>query len=132
MKIYNVLILSFLMIFCLMSASCSFLDRYDPGFVERQQNSQNIKQLKIGMTKKQVIAIMGEPLIHEKYNKPNIWFYYTDWDWADCARTEEECTPLVFENGTLIGFGRVFYRDYIHKAWQFSDKAAISYDTKGQ
>ncbi len=129
---YNIPLILVLLSFCFVMNSCSFLDRYDSGFVERQQNTQNVKKLKLGMTKKQVLAIMGEPLIDEKYNKPNIWFYYTDWDWADCARTEEECTPLVFENGVLIGWGRAYYRNYIHSTWQFNDKAAINYDVNGQ
>lgn len=129
---YKIPLILLLLSFCFVFTSCSFLDRYDPGFVERQQNIDNVKKLKLGMTKKQVLALMGEPLIDETYNKPNLWFYYTDWDWADCARTEEECTPLVFENGVLIGWGRAFYRNYIHKDWQFSDKAATSYDIGGQ
>ena len=108
--------------------SCSFLDKYDPGFAERNENNENIKKLKKGMTKQEVIKIMGNPLVDEKYNTPNIWFYYTDWDWTDAARTEIECTPLVFKNGTLIGWGRVFYRDYKHKAWKYNDKEAIQHD----
>ena len=128
---YKFFLLLFSLSFCFIFTSCSFLDRYDPGFVERQQNMDNAKKLKLGMTKKQVLAIMGEPLVSEKYNKPNIWFYYTDWDWADCARNEEECTPLVFENGILVGWGRVYYKEYIHKVWQFNDKAATAYDASG-
>jgi len=112
--------------------SCSFLDRYDPGFVERQQNCENLPKIKVGMTKKQVISIMGVPLIEEEYNKPNVWYYYTDWDWADCARTEEESTPIVFGDGVVIGIGRVYYRNYAHQDWQFSDARAKAYDTKGQ
>jgi hypothetical protein len=132
MRVYKFLFLLILLCICSALPSCSFLDRYDPGFLERQQNLENIKKVKVGMTKQQVLAIMGEPLINEKYNKPNIWFYYTDWDWADCARCEEECTPIVFENGVVIGMGRVFYKEYSHKKWQFSDTAAKAYDTTGQ
>lgn len=118
--------LLFLSLFAL--NSCSTLDKYDPGFVERYENTENVKKLKKGMTKQEVVEIMGNPLVDEKYNKPNIWFYYTEWDWADAARTEIECTPLVFENGILIGWGRSFYRDYIHKPWRFNDKEALQYD----
>lgn len=105
---------------CLAIASCSFLDRYDPGFVERYNNLEHLKLLKVGMTKQEVLNTMGKPLVKEKYNTPNIWFYYTDWDWADAARTQSECTPLVFEKGKLIGWGQPFYRDYIHKDWLFN------------
>lgn len=104
--------------------SCSYFDRYDPGFVERNENNESLKKLKKGMTKEEVVKIMGNPLVDEKYNTPNVWFYYTDWDWADTARTEIECTPLVFEKGTLVGWGRVYYRDYKHKEWKFNNNEA--------
>lgn len=126
--------LSFLAFFSLLLilSACTILDRYDPGFCERQQNFENLKKVQIGMTKKQVINIMGSPILTEEYNKPDLWFYYTDWDWADCARTEEESTPIVFKNGVVIGIGRVFYRKYEHDAWQYSDQRAYIYDTIGE
>ncbi|MCF7790449.1 MAG: DUF3192 domain-containing protein [Victivallales bacterium] len=96
------------------------LDKYSPGFVERYKNTRNTEKLKVGMTKKEVFRIMGEPLMYEAYAKPDQWFYYTDWDWADCAKTKKECTPLVFKNGRLIGWGRVFYRRYIHRDWLYN------------
>jgi outer membrane protein assembly factor BamE (lipoprotein component of BamABCDE complex) len=105
----------------LLLASCSFLDRYDPGFVERVNNRENLQKLKVGMTKKEVITVMGEPLVDEKYNQPDMWFYYTDWDWADAARTRTECTPVIFENGHLAGWGVKFYREYTHKDWVFDN-----------
>lgn len=124
-KYFLYLILSLLLP---MLYSCNFLDKYDPGFVERNENNENIKKLKKGMTKEEVVKIMGNPLVDEKYNTPNIWFYYTHWDWADAAKTEIECTPLIFENGLLIGWGSTFYRDYKHKTWKFNPKEATQYD----
>jgi hypothetical protein len=97
-----------------------FIDKYSPGFVERYQNTQNLEKIKNGMTKEQVFKIMGEPLMYESYSLPNIWFYYTDWDWADCAKTNVECTPLIFEKGKLVGWGRAFYKKYSHKDWIFN------------
>ncbi|HBM15013.1 MAG TPA: hypothetical protein DD381_01475 [Lentisphaeria bacterium] len=132
MSAFKNLLILILLFFLLVLPSCSFLDKYDPGFIERQQNFENIKNVKVGMTKKQVIAIMGSPILDEIYNKPDVWFYYTDWDWADCARTEEESTPVVFKNGVVIGIGRGFYRNYSHEAWQYSNVKAILYDTTGQ
>ena len=121
----------FLAIFCplLFLSSCATLDKFDPGFIERNENNQNLKKLEIGMTKQAVIQIMGNPLMGEQFNtSSNIWFYYTDWDWADCVRTKIECTPLVFKDGVLVGIGRVYYRDYIHRDWQFNDNEAINHD----
>ena len=118
-KIFQIIVCGLI---CSSLVSCSFLDRYDPGFIERVQNQEHAKLVKKGMTKDEVLAIMGEPRIHEKYNTPNIWFYYTDWDWADAAVTESECTPLLFKNDKLIGKGFVFYRNYKQREWLFSNK----------
>ena len=97
-----------------------FVDKFSPGFVERYNNTKNLEKLKLGMSKEQVFQIMGEPLMYEQYAKPDEWFYYTDWDWADCAKTKTECTPLVFQDGKLIGWGRVFYKKYSHQDWLFN------------
>lgn len=128
MKIKLVFLISSMIIALLFFSSCSTLDKYDPGFIERNQNNENLKKIEIGMTKQQVVQIMGNPLVDEKYNTPNIWFYYTDWDWADCARTKMECTPLVFQDGVLVGKGRAYYWNYLHRDWRFNDKEALNYD----
>lgn len=128
-KIFQIVVCGMI---CSLLVSCAFIDRYDPGFVQRSVNRRNLEYLKKDMSKQEVLGIMGESLIHEKYNKPNIWFYYTDWDWADAAITQSECTPLVFENDRLIGWGRDFYKDYIHKTWLFSGEKLFQKDSLGK
>jgi len=108
---------------CALVTSCTFMERYDPGFIQRDINNTNIKKVKVDMTKQQVLDIMGVPLVHEMYERPNVWFYYTSWDWADCAITKSECTPIVFKNGRIAGIGVVYYRNYLHKDWLFYNKA---------
>ena len=39
-------------------------------------NVENSKKLRVGMTKSEVLAIMGEPEKNETFNRPDIWFYY--------------------------------------------------------
>ena len=78
---------------------------------EIKNNNKNLKNLEKGMSKADVLKIMGNPLVHETYNSDNIWFYYTDKQWADTARTRDECTPLVFKDERLIGWGKEFYYD---------------------
>ena len=63
-------------------------------------------------TKEEVLAIMGEPLSDEQFCTPDCWFYYVEPVWCDGLTTEDECIPLVFENGRLVGFGRRFYTEY--------------------
>ncbi len=70
------------------------------------------KNLRVGMTKEEVLAIMGEPLTEESFCRPNIWFYYVETIWADGLNTEDECMPLVFVDGKLAGWGREYYNDY--------------------
>lgn len=84
---------------------------------EATLNLENIAKLKEGMTKDEVLSIMGNPLEKEIYNKPDVWFYYTESKWSDGNRTSDECTPLVFEGGKLLGFGEEFYKKYRQKKW---------------
>ena len=85
-----------------------------------EKNINNSKNLRIGMTKAEVLQIMGEPLKNESFNKPDLWYYYYDCNWLDGLTTEEECFPLVFRDGKLIGWGNRFYT-----AWRLEHKDTI-------
>ena len=76
---------------------------------ERTTNLENSRNLRVGMSKEQVISVMGQPLADEAYSSPNLWFYYIDTKWYDGLATEDECMPLVFKNGKLVGWGNDFY-----------------------
>ncbi len=85
------------------------------GCVSPAANVEHSKDLRIGMTKSQVLEIMGEP-VQESFSTPDLWFYYVETVWGDGLITEDECMPLVFENGKLIGFGRKYYNEFrLHK-----------------
>lgn len=73
------------------------------------ENVENSKKLRVGMTKAEVLAIMGEPAKDEAFHRPDIWFYYFNMNWGDGFVTEDECFPLVFENGKLAGWGNAYY-----------------------
>ena len=73
-----------------------------------QKNMENSSRLRVGMTKSEVLEIMGEPLRNEVFNKPDLWYYYVEQVWADGLVTEDECLPLVFEQGKLTGWGRIY------------------------
>lgn len=79
------------------------------------RNNDNLLRLDMGMTKEQVMAIMGKPDLNEAYQSLYgrsvvIFFYYTQRKWADGNTTKDECTPVVFENGKLVGWGDEFYK----------------------
>lgn len=82
------------------------------------RNRQNAEKLKIGMTKDEVVAIMGEPIKDERYCKPDVFFYYADPQWSDGNMTSDECMPLVFEKDKLVGMGKDFYKFYRQKDWK--------------
>ena len=77
-----------------------------------KQNIENSRNLRVGMTKNEVLEIMGEPIRDEKFCEPDLWFYYIEMVWGDGLITPEECMPLVFKDGKLIGWGNDFYLDY--------------------
>lgn len=79
---------------------------------EIRRNTENSRRLRVGMTKAEVKEIMGEPIRDEKFCDPDIWFYYNEMVWGDGLITEDECLPLIFENGRLIGWGNNFRIDY--------------------
>lgn len=78
---------------------------------EAAVNMENAKRLRVGMTKAEVIAIMGEP-VKENFSSPDRWHYFVDPVWADGLTTEEECMPLIFEKGRLAGWGKRYDLKY--------------------
>ena len=68
---------------------------------------------------------MGEPLSGETYCTPDRWFYYIEPVWSDGLVTEDECMPLIFEDGKLIGFGRLFYTQYRLRARDNAQEATV-------
>lgn len=95
------------------------------------ENRQSIANLSKGMDKEQVIDYMGETYIWDmgvQINNPyriemlqgtsknfEVFYYYTGIKRADFEITNEELTPLVFENGKLSGWGWAFLNEVISK-----------------
>jgi outer membrane protein assembly factor BamE (lipoprotein component of BamABCDE complex) len=95
--------------------SCEF---FSYGHIVAYNNRKKLAKVREGMTKQQTLDLMGEPLKKELYNKPNFWFYYTELRWADGLNTRDECTPIVFQDGAVIGWGNDYYeRNYEFKDW---------------
>lgn len=104
----------------------------------RAANRRNLLKLSVGMTKEQAIAAMGnkrgggrfgEPTVNSPYKSEilqgktqtfEVLYYYTDINSAiyaanPSAITDDELTPLVFDNGRLIGWGKSFLDSNISK-----------------
>jgi hypothetical protein len=76
---------------------------------EAEKNRSNMLELKIGMTKEQVLAIMGNPYKTESYQIDDkiqeFWLYLTE----PGVGPDSHFTPLCFENEVLKGWGRNYY-----------------------
>ncbi len=93
-------------------------------------NRKNLMKLSIGMSKQEVLNIMGTKTMHILYGAVNnpyrsemlrlengktleLLYYYTDIKRRDNCITDDELTPLVFHNGELIGWGWSFVQEHI-------------------
>lgn len=120
------------MLFVLVAGCTSSLDRV------RTANRRNLLKLSVGMTKEQALAIMGnksgggrfgEPTVNSPYKSEilqgkektfEVLYYYTDiksviYTANPATITDDELTPLVFDNGKLIGWGASFLDSNINK-----------------
>ena len=95
----------------------------------RAINRSKLRFLSVTMTKEEAVRTMGtrtfvdeddddflvsNPYRTESYQAPDgtvyeLLSYYTDRYKSDGKLTKEEMTPLIFENGKLIGWGWVFF-----------------------
>jgi Protein of unknown function (DUF3192) len=95
----------------------------------RSLNRGNLIQLALGMTKAEVLSTMGtatyvtdtgltitnpyrSEILRGKNNAVfEILFYYTDVKRADDAITDDELTPVILEEGKVVGWGWLFLQD---------------------
>lgn len=106
---------------------CSCIVAYN-NFLNK--NRQDLMKLKIGMTKAEVNRTIRQKGIGIPYNISNpyksetlkgkdkifeVWYYLTDRKSADGAITDDELTPLIFDDDKLIGWGQSFLSDTIVK-----------------
>lgn len=84
-------------------------------YAEIERNEKNLAKIRKGMTKKQVIEIMGEPIKGESYCTDKVYFYYTRQSWMDGMVMRDECTPIAFDEfDRVIGWGPNFNTGVYH------------------
>lgn len=99
----------------------------------RGLNRGQLNQLTLGMTKSEVLSVMGtktittdtgdvitnpyrSEVLRGKEDKVfEVLFYYTDIKSADGAITDDELTPIVLEAGKVVGWGWMFLQDTAQK-----------------
>ena len=92
------------------------------------KNRQNLERLAIGMSKAQVIAIMGSKTVKTFFidiNSPyrvetlkdinnqnlEILFFYTEERNSLSGVSDDELTPVVLKDGKVEGWGRIYLAD---------------------
>jgi len=92
----------------------------------RTKNRENLLRLSLGMAKFDVLQIMGTQTVESitnpyKVETPKgkdgslyeVLFYHTDLRNKDGLVADNELTPMVFENGQLIGWGWAFLSEVV-------------------
>ncbi|RUO77308.1 DUF3192 domain-containing protein [Idiomarina seosinensis] len=92
-------------------------DPADMKWQERETyNAKQIGQLEFGMSKDDVIRMLGSPDINEAKETSTgahqVLFYRTHHVTSDGITTKDECTPLLFNDNQLIAWGSDAYEDY--------------------
>lgn len=76
-------------------------------------NKRKIAQLELGASYDSVKSTMGTPDLNEGLEdngeSVQVLFYRTRHKHSDSQTTKDECTPLIFKNGKLVGFGHKAY-----------------------
>ncbi|WP_158967046.1 DUF3192 domain-containing protein [Paraglaciecola sp. L3A3] len=91
---------------------------HDMGWKDRQEYNQiQISKIELGTTKKMILELLGSPDITEAKRANNtqwqIMFYRTRYIEDDGMTTQDECTPLLFENNKLVALGNQAYQVFI-------------------
>jgi outer membrane protein assembly factor BamE (lipoprotein component of BamABCDE complex) len=102
----------------LVSACDKFLyPRFDKGMWSNYATLQDVKP---GMSKAEVIGIMGQPKVKEEatYDGQSYTFFFyqthsMDYDYSETVRGGY--TPVVFKDGRLVGTGKRAYRRTVER-----------------
>lgn len=93
-----------------LAASCASPSMYPWGI---QKTRDNLNKLEVGMTKQQVIEVMGSPYTREVFpdeagQSVEVLVYITQYTDSG-AIPDSDKTPVCLRDGKLIGWGRNFY-----------------------
>ncbi len=88
--------------------------KYSQDWEDREYNNRkHISQLELDMTYESIVRKMGVADFNELHQKSDgtyrVLFYRTQRTMEDGLTTKDECTPLVFKNGSLVGWGDSAY-----------------------
>ena len=93
-------------------------DTSSMGWEDRQEyNKVQLTKIKIGDLRSGIVELLGPPDISEAKlvgdTQLQVMFYRTTWNQSDGITTQDECTPLLFEDEKLIAWGEGTYQSYL-------------------
>jgi len=69
--------------------------------------ADNWKKIKVGLSEKEVIELVGKPGLIAPHGAGKLIYYYPTSQSSNCAKDRESCTPVVFDQGRVVGVGRI-------------------------
>lgn len=95
---------------CVISVDGDGWDGHTVDWEDREyENRKTIAELELDLGTEQVKARLGVPDFNETLRRDGetytVLFYRTQRMHGDGKTTKDECTPLVFKNGALVGWG---------------------------
>ena len=117
-----------ILLLCLGLVGCASTMPWNIGRTRR-----NLMKLEIGMTKQEVINIMGEPYDREAYKLKNgqtldFLIYLTKYTYADRI-LDSDTTPICLQDGKVTGWGRNFY---VNEKKRYEIKVNIDESKRGK
>lgn len=99
---------------CVVSVGGDGDSHYSADWEDREYNNRkHIAKLEQEMSYESVVRKMGVADFNEMHQRDDgtyrVLFYRTQRTKDDGVTTKDECTPLVFRNGSLIGWGDSAY-----------------------
>jgi hypothetical protein len=90
----------------------------DMDWQDREQyNKVQITNLSLGTSKEEILALLGSPDITEakqtREGMMQVMFYRTQHMKSDGITTQNECTPLLFEDDILVAWGDGVYLNFL-------------------
>lgn len=88
--------------------------------LQEQSNRKDIARLQLGTSVEDILSTMGSPQFNElmthREEKVQVLYYRTNRVRGDGNTTKDECTPLLFVNGKLQGWGNNVVNQIVNNA----------------
>lgn len=98
-----IIILSSLVLMNLTACSTNYLKPYQPPVQQGNIITDTmVKKIKVGMTKDQVINVMGEPVLNDPFD-PNTWSYIYTYQ-PSRGKTQKKYLIIYFKNERVSNF----------------------------